>query len=315
MAPMLLVMALKSALAALGRTQVVLWVTVGAVGLNIAIGSTLIFGLFGAPEMGIRGAGTSMLIVQWATLLVLGLYAQFAPGLSQLNLFSRFWRPDWSALGLVFRLGWPIGVTGLAESGLFTATSIMMGWVGTVALAAHGIAMQAVALSFMLHLGLSNAATVRTGRFAGVGDALGLRQGAETAIVLSAGAAAVIITLFLAVPHPILRLFLDARDPQAPQILVYGTTLLAVAALFQLGDAMQVMALGLLRGIKDTAVPMWVAAISYWGIGVPVSYLLGIRLGLGGVGIWLGLTAGLFVAAVSMMLRFWRRAPRVVQLA
>ena len=87
--------------------------------------------------------------------------------------------------------------------------------------------------------------------------------------------------------------------------------LLAVAALLHVGDAMQVMALGMLRGLKDTAAPMWAAAVSYWVIGIPAGYVLGFPLGLGGVGIWLGLTVGLFAAAGSMMLRFWRRAPRV----
>jgi MATE family multidrug resistance protein len=311
MVPALMVMALKSCLSALGRTQVVLWVTIGAVALNLAVGSTLIFGRYGAPEMGVRGAATSTLTVQWATFAALGVYAQFHPGLRRFRLFSRFWRPDWSVLWAVFRLGWPIGVTGLAESGLFSAASVMMGWVGTVPLAAHGIAMQAAALAFMVHLGLSNAATVRTGRAAGEGDAQGLRDGATVAVGLSAGFAACIITLFLVLPHPILVLFVDPAKPDTPEILLYGTTLLALAALFQLGDAMQVMALGLLRGIKDTTVPMWAAAVSYWMIGIPTSYTLGFVLGWGGVGVWLGLSVGLAAASGSMMWRFWRKAPRV----
>ena len=309
MTPALLVMALKSSLSALARPQVVLWVTLGAVVLNAAVGSALIFGRWGAPEMGMRGAAISTLTVQWATFVALAVYATWNPGLRQFHLFRGFWRPDWSVLRSVFRLGWPIGVTGLAESGLFTAASVMMGWVGTVALAAHGIAMQAAALAFMVHLGLSNAATVLTGRAIGMGDARGLRDGAVVAVALSAGFAAVIIVVFLALPHPILVLFLDMSKPEAPEILRYGTTLLALAALFQLGDAMQVMALGLLRGIKDTRVPMWAAAVSYWAIGIPVSYELGFGLGWGGVGVWLGLTVGLAFAAGLMMVRFWRKAP------
>lgn len=306
----LLVMALKSALAALSRTRVVLAVTVGGVGLNLVLASVLIFGLGGLPELGIRGAATATLAVNWTTCLALAAYAHWAPGIARFRLLSRFWRPDWAVMAQVFRLGWPIGITGLAESALFTAASVMMGWVGTVALAAHGIAMQAAALSFMVHLGLSNAATVRVGTAMGEGDLAGLRQAAGVAVGLSAGFAALIITLFLALPVPILSLFLDTANPQAPQILEYGTVLLALAALFQLGDAMQVMALGLLRGIKDTRVPMWAAAVSYWAIGIPVSYGLGFVLGWGGVGVWLGLSAGLAAASGSMMARFWMKAPR-----
>ena len=256
-----------------------------------------------------RGAAISTLTVQWATFLILAVYAQFHPALRRFKLFSRFWRADTHAMGRVFRLGWPIGVTGLAESGLFSAASVMMGWVGTVPLAAHGIAMQVAALAFMVHLGLSNAATVLAGRAAGADDAKSLREIATTAIILSAGLCAVGVVIFLSFSVPIISLFLDTSAPDAPQILQTGTKLLALAALFQLGDAMQVMALGLLRAIHDTKVPMWAAAFSYWGIGIPCSYM-GYHLGFGGQGIWAGLCVGLLFASISLMARFWTRAPQ-----
>lgn len=310
MVPALLVMTLKSYLSALGRTQVVLWVTLGAVLVNLLIGWTLIFGHWGAPELGVRGAAISTLTVQWATFLVMALYAQFQPSLRRFHLFSRFWRADRAAMGRVFHLGWPIGVTGLAESGLFSAASVMMGWVGTVALAAHGIAMQVAGLAFMLHLGLSNAATVLAGRAEGAGDARSLREIASTAIILSVCAGAVMIVGMLTLPGFIIGLYLDPTQHEAPEILATGTSLLAFAALFQLGDAMQVMALGLLRAIRETRVPMWAAAVSYWAIGIPASYYLGFPFGMGGNGIWLGLCVGLLFASTSLMARFWIMAPK-----
>ena len=310
MVPALLVMALKSYLSALGRTQVVLWVTLGAVLVNLALGWMLIFGHWGAPELGVRGAALATLTVQWVTFLIMALYAQFQPALRRFGLFNRFWRMDTAALGRVFRLGWPIGMTGLAESGLFAGASLMMGWVSTVALAAHGIAMQVAALAFMLHLGLSNAATVLAGRASGAGDVRGLRQIAIAAIGLSLVLCALGIALFVSLPVAIIGLFLDTTKPESPQILALGTRLLALAALFQLGDAMQVMALGLLRAIRDTRVPMWAAAFSYWGVGIPASAILGFHFGLGAEGIWLGLCIGLLFASTSLMARFWTRAPR-----
>ncbi len=310
MVPAVLVMTLKSYLSALGRTQVVLWVTLAAVLVNLGVGWTLIFGHLGAPELGVRGAAIATLSVQWVTFGILALYAQYQRDLRRFHLFSRFWRADWHALGRVFRLGWPIGVTGLAESGLFSAASVMMGWVGTVPLAAHGIAMQVASLAFMVHLGLSNAATVLAGRAAGAGDARALREIGQTAILLSAGLCVVGIVIFLSLPVQIISLFVDTSKPEAPLILVTGTGLLALAALFQLGDAMQVMALGLLRAIRDTKVPMWLAAGSYWGVGIPSSYILGFHFGLGGEGIWLGLCVGLLFASTSLMARFWLRAPK-----
>jgi MATE family multidrug resistance protein len=206
----------------------------------------------------------------------------------------------------VWRIGVPIGLTGLAEGGLFQASALMMGWIGTVELAAHGIALEVAALTFMLHVGLSSAATIRVARFDGVGDRVALRRAAKVAIVISLGVALASVALFLAVPGPIVGLFLDMAKPESAAILAYGTVLLAVAALFQLADGMQVIALGLLRGIQDTRVPMWLAAVSYWMIGIPCSYILAFPMGYGGVGLWFGLVIGLVAAAASLMWRFWR---------
>ena len=306
MMPALLVMVLKSYLAALERTQVVLWVTLSAVALNFAIAWVFIFGRWGAPELGVRGAAIASLATQCLTFVLLALYASLSPGSRRFRLFQRFWRPDWQAFAQVLRIGAPIGLTGLAESGLFIAAAVMMGWIGTVQLAAHGIAMEIAALAFMFHLGLSNAATVRIGRAEGEGDTLSMRDAAATAIAMSFSFGVVIVTLFLSLPHPLIGLFLDESKPEAAAILSYGTTLLAMAALFQLFDAMQVIALGLLRGMQDTRAPMWIAAVSYWLIGIPCSYFLAFVWKYGGPGLWLGLAAGLAFAATLLMLRFWR---------
>lgn len=310
MIPALLVMVLKSYLAALKRTQVVLWVTLAGVGVNIAFGWALIFGNWGLPELGVRGAAIASVAVQGLTAGALAIYAAWLPELRHFRLFQRFWRPDWQALGLVFRLGMPIGLTSLAEGGMFQASALMMGWIGTVELASHGIALQAAALTFMVHLGLANATTVRTAHAAGAGDRAGLRRGGKVAIALSMGFAMVTVAAFLTLPRPIISLFLDGNNPESAQIVAYGTALLAVAALFQVVDALQVMALGLLRGVKDTRAPMWIAVLSYWVVGIPTSYLLAFKAGYGGVGLWLGLVVGLSVAAVLLMVRFWGRVAR-----
>ena len=309
--PALWVMVLKSHLAAMGRTQVVLWVTVAAVFVNAALNWALIFGHWGAPELGVTGSAIATTLVNLFTVVILCLYAALLPALRRQELFRRFWRPDWGAFGRVFRLGWPMGLTGLAESGLFQASALMMGWIGTVELAAHGIALEITALTFMVHVGLSNAVTVQTGRAFGAGDGAALRSGAKVAIALSLGFAGLTVLLFLTLPQPMIGLFLDQADPARAQILAIGTVLLACAALFQVADATQVMALGLLAGVQDSRVPMIYATISYWLIGMPVSYLLAFPLGLGPAGLWLGLVVGLGCAAASLMARFWRRLPPV----
>ncbi|MGO4916233.1 MATE family efflux transporter [Pseudogemmobacter sp. W21_MBD1_M6] len=303
--PALLAMVMKSYLAALERTQVVLWATIASVVLNAGLNWMLIFGNWGAPELGVRGAAIATIGTQLLSLVIILAYSALLPSLRRYTLFIRFWRPDWGAFADVFRLGWPIGLTNLAESALFAASALMMGWIGTRELAAHGIALEIASATFMVHLGLSNAATVRAGRAFGAGDQTGLRRGGVIAIALSVGVACLTILLFLGIPEVLIGAFLNETDPARPQIIAIGVSLLAVAALFQLADGAQVMALGLLRGVQDTRVPLVIAACSYWLVGVPASYVLGFTFGLGGPGIWLGLVIGLVLAAVLLMVRFW----------
>jgi MATE family multidrug resistance protein len=310
MCPALLVMVLKSYLSALERTQVVLWVTVAAVPLNVLLNWALIFGNLGASELGVAGSAIATVTVQIVSLGLIVLYAALLPALAKYSLFQRFWRPDWPGFRAVFRLGWPMGLTGLAESGLFQASALMMGWIGTTELAAHGIALEITALAFMVHVGLSNAVTVRGGQAYGAADWTSLRQGALTGIALSFGMAMLTVCLFLLAPKALIWPFLNPDDPASATIIVTGTALLACAALFQLADGMQVMALGLLAGVQDTKVPMVLASVSYWLIGIPASYALAFPMGFGPVGLWLGLVVGLAMAAISLMARFWLRLPK-----
>ncbi|SHE59849.1 multidrug resistance protein, MATE family [Litoreibacter ascidiaceicola] len=305
--PALLVMVIKSYLAALERTGVVLWVTIMAVFLNVLVNYALIFGNLGMPELGLRGAAIASVISQVVTLAVLGVYVVRGSATREHVLFQRIWRPDPEAFREVFRLGWPIGLTNLAESGMFSASALIIGLIGTLPLAAHGIALQITAATFMIHVGLSQAATVRAGRAMGRRDWDGLALGARAVVILSMGAVVLATIAFLTVPELLMTGFLDPDSPDRTAILTIGASLLAVAALFQLVDAGQVMALGLLRGIQDTRWPMYAAALSYWGLGIPASYVLGVSLGYGGVGVWLGLVIGLMFAAGALWWRFARR--------
>lgn len=301
--PALLVMVLKSYLAALEHTRVVFWVTVVAVPVNAVVNYALIFGNWGLPEMGMRGAAIASIIVQFVSLIGVVVYALRA--LPQHQLFARLWRPDWDVFTQVFRLGLPIGLTNLAEVGLFAASSLMMGKLGKIPLAAHGGALQLASLAFMIHLGLSNAATVRAGNAMGRKDADHMARGAWVAIVASLLTAFIAVAIFLIFPEQLLGFFIDPEEVQREAIIATGVTLLYVAALFQVMDGAQVMALGLLRGVQDTRGPMVIAAVSYWIIGVPSAYVLGFTFGMGGEGVWLGLVCGLTAAGILLMYRFW----------
>ncbi|MGB7242429.1 MAG: MATE family efflux transporter [Sulfitobacter sp.] len=302
--PALLVMVLKSYLAALERTQFVLWITLFAALTNALANYALIFGNWGAPELGIQGAAIASVSTQLISLL--GVVAYVLIALPQHQIFVRLWRADGQMMLRVFQLGWPIGLTGLSEVGLFAASAVMMGWLGTVPLAAHGIAVQLASITFMVHLGISNVATIRAGTAYGRHDLDHMAAGAKVATALSIIAAFLTIVVFVLWPEPLIWLFMQKDEPAQAEILRIGTGLLAMAAMFQLVDGMQVIALGVLRGIQDTKVPMVIAAISYWVIGVPASYGFGFFFGMEGIGVWLGLVVGLAFASVLLNFRFWR---------
>lgn len=301
------VLVLRSYVSALERTAIVLWVMVLAAILNALLNWMLIFGNWGAPMMGIRGAATATLISTILALTVLVAYARFVPDLAKYALFVRFFKPDWGAFRDVLRIGVPVSATLVAEFGLFGMSSVMMGWLGTVQLAAHGVALQIISVLFMIPIGLMSAGTIRVGRAHGRGDPTGLGRAAATVLAMGLGFAVLSGVLLLSVPEFLIGLFLDESDPAAGAILGVGVSLLAVAAIFQVVDTLQVISAGLLRGIKDTKVPMFIAMISYWVIGIPIAYVMAFWLEFGGLGVWGGLATGLLCAAGMLTVRFARR--------
>ncbi|MDE9450557.1 MATE family efflux transporter [Aliiroseovarius sp. Z3] len=307
--PALLVMALKSYLAALEHTRIVLWATVLAAVMNGFINYALIFGNWGAPELGVRGAAIASVLIQIASGLVLVIYA--ARLNAEASLFRRLWKPDWEALSQLLRLGIPIGLTTLAEVGMFSASTVVVGLIGTLELAAHGIALQITAAFFMVHLGLSNTATVRAGRALGRRDEASLRRGALAVTLASVVFGGLTVVLFLGAPEPMIKLFLHPNEIRRDEIVALGSVLLIVAALFQFADGAQAIAMGLLRGVQDTRVPMIIATLSYWGVGMTMSYVLGITLGYGAPGVWIGLLLGLVCAGIFMSWRFWKSSSRI----
>ncbi len=305
--PALMVMALRSYLAVVGRAWVALAIVVVGVACNGLLNWVLIFGNLGAPAMGVVGAGLATTLTNFVmAALILG-YTAGAAALRRYELYVRFWRPDWVAFREVLRLGWPIGATIIAEVSLFSASSIMMGWIGTVPLAAHGIALQIASVAFMIPLGIGSAGTVRVGVAFGRDDRANLGRAGYTALGLGALIALGSAGLFWILPERIVGLYLDDAAPGSAEVLGYAVPLLLVAAAFQMFDSLQAVANGLLRGLKDTRVPMVIAVFSYWGVGMPVAWAFAFPLDLGGVGIWTGLALGLAVAAVLLSARFMLR--------
>lgn len=306
--PGLLAMTFRSYLSALERAQIVLWTTVAGTLLNIFLNYIFIFGNLGAPRLGVVGAAFASLGTNLLMFLLLLAYSVVKSELRQYQLMVRLWRPDWQAFFDVLKLGWPISAMILAEVGLFSGASVMIGWIGTVELAAHGIALQLAGIAFMFPLGLSNAATVRVGNAYGRGDLVDLGRAGIIATGLAVAITAMFAVVFWSIPHVLIGFYLDQHNPDASDVLLHAVPLLAVAAAFQLVDGLQAMGAGLLRGLKDTKVPMVYAIVSYWVIGMTSGYFLAFHAGLGAVGVWWGLALGLAVAAVLLNWRYHRRA-------
>ena len=304
MAPALIIMVLRSYLSALERTTVFLWIIISSLLLNTILNWILIFGNLGMPELGLVGAALASAITQIITTLSLIIYIIKDKELSKYAIFRRIYKIDWNVFGTVFNLGWPIGLTWLAEVLSFAGTAIIIGLIGTIPLAAHGIALQIVSISFMFHLGLSQACTVKISYYLEKKDIDSLGKGIIAAFLLSLMLVMLAVLIFLFLPEQILGAFLAPDDPSRGLIIALGTTLLMMAAIFQVFDSGQVMILGSLRGFKDTKVPMLMAAFGYWVVGLPSSYYLGIYLDFGAPGVWVGLALGLAVVCFLLSLRF-----------
>jgi MATE family multidrug resistance protein len=314
MLPGLAFMVLRSFLSAVGHARFILYVTIVILVFNAFFAYGLVLGHFGMPALGMLGAAIVALAANMLGLLLTIGYIARIKELHSYELFVRFWRPDFHVLWEVFRLGFPISVTILAEVSLFTVASLLMGWIGTVELAAHGIALQWASVAFMIPLGLAQAATVRVGIAAGANDHVGLVRASWVVVVVSAGFSLVGGLLYALFPTLLASLYLDASKPDAAEVLAYASGLVVIAGLFQLVDGLQAIAAGLLRGVKDTTVPMIFAMISYWPIGFTLAYVLAFHYGFGGTGVWIGFVCGLLAAAVLLLGRYVvlvRRLPKV----
>ncbi len=305
---------LRSFVSSLERPRAASVVGLLGVVLNAALVWALMFGEFGLPALGLRGAGIG------TTLTCIFLFAGMAVIVTsdrrfrRYRLFGRFWRPDWPRFREIWRLGLPIAVTLGFEVTIFNAAALLMGLISAEALAAHAIAIQVASFTFMVPLGLGMAATVRVGRAHGAADWPAAVRSGWTAWWLSFAFACGTAAVMLLAGRLLVGIFLDLEAAANQPVIDLAVTFLVFAGLFQVVDATQAAASGMLRGLHDTRVPMLLAAIGYWGVGLPLGVLLGFKAGLGGVGIWIGLSTGLAVAAILLTVRWARRTSQLPSL-
>jgi len=303
--PFLGFIALRSFVEAVSRPKIVTAIALGGVFVNIALNYVLMYGKFGFPAMGLVGTGWASAIVYTIDFLLLLIYIAKQKAFSEYRIFSRLGKPDSHYFRELFRIGYPIGSSMGIEMSLFMLTVIMMGWIGTTQLAAHQVAIQCAAFTFMVPLGIGMATSVRVGQAVGRRDNLGKTVAGYVGIGLSTLFMFLTAVVFWLVPRFVVGIYLDIQDPQNLLVVDLAVRLLFLAAIFQVFDGIQVATMGALRGMKDTKTPMKIAMFSYWAVGLVTGYILAFPLGYEEEGLWIGLVMGLATAATLLLKRFF----------
>lgn len=302
--PALMIIVVRSFLAAHGSTRMILLITIAGVGVNALANYALMFGNWGFPRLELAGSGIATTLVNVVMLGLMLVYVQTHRRYRRYHILARFLKPDWPRFFEIWRIGTPIGGMLLAEVGLFTVAALLQGRLGTDEVAAHAIAIQCASLAFMIPLGLSQATTVRVGLAFGERNPEGVRKAGWTSLAATLLFMSVTCAAFLFFPHTLVGLFIDPNNPDNLHTLTLAASYLTIAALFQLVDGAQVSAGAALRGLSDTRLPLIIALVCYWLVGFPIAYLCGFVFQMRGVGIWLGLAAGLAAAAIALTIRF-----------
>jgi MATE family multidrug resistance protein len=287
---------LRQSLQAIGRVTPVLVTMLAANILNIFLNWIFIYGHVGFPRMGAVGSA-------WAS--------SASRGLMCLSLLAIAWkdlrpvllpiRPEslhWEPLKRMIALGAPLGAQQQLEFSAFGIIAVFMGWLGTVQIAGHQVAINLASLTFMVPLGVGSAAAVLVGRAVGRGDATAARRAARNAVLCGASFMMLSGLVFTLIPERLARLYSD--DPSVVRI---ATLLLPIAGMFQIFDGLQAVAAGVLRGLGDTKAAFYVNLVGFWLIGMPISLYLGFRTPAGPAGLWWGLVAGLVVVSAFLMIR------------
>jgi len=306
--PLIIFQAFKQFSDGLSLTKYPMYATIVANLLNVAINYVLIFGKFGFPEMGIVGAAVGTLVSRFVMVAYLWWLLAKREKSKAYVTNLKFFQLSKQPIKKLSNLGLPSAMQMFFEVGVFTAAIWLSGTLGANAQAANQIALNLSSMTFMVATGLSVAAMVRVGNQKGLKDFKALKRIAESIFLVGFIFAVIFALLFVAFHQMLPDLYVDLDDPEnavdTAEVVKIAATLLLTAAVFQISDSLQVIALGALRGLQDVKIPTIITFISYWVVGFPISYYLGKAEAYGSLGIWIGLIAGLTVAAILLFIRF-----------
>jgi MATE family multidrug resistance protein len=298
MIPLCIFSGFKQFTEGLSYTKIAMLITIGANLLNILLNYLMIFGHWGFPEMGLMGSCWASFISRVAMALAMFAYVYYNKHFKMYWKGFTFKNVSKDLTRKILAIGVPSGLQWVFEVGAFSFAVIMIGWIGPNAQAAHQVALSIAAVTYMMASGLSAAASVRVGNQMGLKKRDGVRIAGFSAFAMVLAFMGVMAICFV-----IFRNYLPIFFSKEPEVITIASSLIVIAAFFQLSDGVQVVGLGALRGLKDVKIPTAITLLAYWGIGLPMSYLFGIFLHLGVQGIWYGLSLGLTMAAVLL---FWR---------
>ncbi len=305
--PLLIFVAARQLCDGLRYPRVAMTITLSALAINAVLNYLLIKGVGPFPAMGLMGSACATLLSR--TFMAVSMLTY----IYRSGLFNNYLKSQFSALPTatevwtILRLGIPGGLTFFFEVATFSLAVVIVGWLGEDRLAAHQIAINMASVTYMMATGISSAAAIRVSAAVGRGSREGVWRAGMAAFILATGFMSLAALLFLTANDWLVTLYI--RDN--PAVMQIAASLVIMAGFFQLSDGIQVVAVGVLRGLSDVNVPTLVTLFSYWGMALPMSYILAFPFQLDAIGVWIGLLAGLTIAAVLLTWRFFRRIHRV----
>jgi len=307
--PLLLFQTYKQFIEGLSVMRPAMIITLIANIVNAFTNWLLIFGNWGFPALGLDGAGWATFASRVFMALALMIFVMNNKFFKQYDVSFHFRSINWRVIKKILSLGLPSGIQYFFEVGAFSFAVIMVGWLGTKQLAAHQIAISLASISFMAVLGISVAGSIRVGNAVGMKDIAETRRAGFTAALLGAS-----IMLVAGIIFVLFRDFLPTLYISDQEVISYASSLLIIAALFQISDGIQAVGIGILRGLTDVKIPTAITFIAYWIVGLPVGYLLGFNFEMGVQGVWIGLLLGLTTSAILLTLRFNSRSKQIISI-
>ena len=297
--PLMVFQTFKQFVEGLSQTKQAMFITIAANLVNVFLNWLLIWGHWGFPELGFLGAAWATLISRVLMMVLMGGYVLTSKRYNDFKIQIFRFKPNWTLCQRILKIGIPTGFQFIFEVSAFSAAAIMMGWISVNALAGHQIALNLASISYMMATGVATAGMIRVSHYIGKEDYVGMKEVGRVVFGMVAAFMFVCALLFFAFRFYLPTLYIDD-----PEVISLAASLLILAGFFQISDGIQVVGLGVLRGMEDVKIPTLVTFFAYWALGLPLGYLLAFKFAFGESGIWIGLLIGLTITAALLLYRF-----------